>query len=125
MTSPRTYAPVMTAYQALRELYRHAGTHFQESLIDKFVEAIGIFPVGAMVELSSGEVAVVVRHNRQRRLEPCVLVLTDRDRKPLDSPFEIDLLTQAHLSVEHKLNRIARALQPGEFEFDLSELYLR
>ena len=125
MTSPRTYAPVMTAYQALRELYRQAGTHFQESLIDRFVEAIGIFPVGAMVELSSGEVAVVVRHNRQRRLEPCVLVLTGKDRQLLDSPFEIDLLTQAHLSVDHKLARIARALQPGEFDFDLSELYLR
>jgi HD-GYP domain-containing protein (c-di-GMP phosphodiesterase class II) len=124
MTSPRAYAPSLTAYQAMRELYRQAGTHHQESLVDKFVQAVGIFPVGAMVELSGGELAVVVRHNRHRRLEPCVLVLTDGNRRRLDSPFEIDLLTQAQLSVEHKLTRIARAVPPGEFDLDVSGLYL-
>lgn len=124
MTSPRPYAPSLTAYHAMRELYRQAGTHYQESLVDKFVQAVGIFPVGAMVELSGGEIAVVVRHNRHRRLEPCVLVLTDSNRQRLASPFEMDLLTQQQLSVEHKLTRIARAVPPGEFDLDLSGLYL-
>jgi HD-GYP domain-containing protein (c-di-GMP phosphodiesterase class II) len=124
MTSPRTYAPPLTAYQAMRELYRQAGTHYQESLVDKFVQAVGIFPVGAMVELSGGEIAVVVRHNQHRRLEPCVLVLTDGNRNRLNSPLEIDLLTQAQLSVEHKLTRIARAVPPGELDLDVSGLYL-
>ncbi len=124
MTSPRTYAPVMTAYQAMRELYRQTGSHFQESLVDKFVQAVGMFPVGSVVQLSGGEIAAVVRHNRHRRLEPCVLVLTDKDRQVLDSPFEMDLLTQGQLSVEQKRSRIARALAPGEFDIDLSSFYL-
>jgi HD-GYP domain-containing protein (c-di-GMP phosphodiesterase class II) len=124
MTSERPYAPVLTAYQAMQELYRRSGAFYQESLVDKFVEAVGVFPIGSLVELSSGEIAVVVRHNRQRRLEPCVLVLTDRKRAPLDIPIEIDLLSQHQLSVEHKLIRLARALQPGEVDFDLGALYL-
>jgi hypothetical protein len=124
MTSPRAYASSVTAYQAMRELYRLAGTHYQESLVDKFVQALGTFPVGTMVELSGGEIAVVVRHNRQRRLEPWVLVLTNSYRKPLDAPYEIDLLTQGQLSVEHKPTRIARAVPPGEFNLDVSEFYL-
>lgn len=124
MTSVRPYAPVLTAYQAMQELYRRSGTFYQESLVDKFVEAVGVFPIGSLVELSSGEVAVIVRHNRQRRLEPCVLVITDRHRVPLDAPFEIDLLSQRQLSVEHKLVRLARALPHGEVDFDLGALYL-
>ncbi len=124
MTSPRAYAPSLTAYQAMRELYRHAGTHFQESLIDKFVQAVGIFPVGSIVELSGGELAVVVRQNQQRRLEPCVLVLTDGERRRLEAPQEIDLLTQSQLSIEHKLTRISRSVPPGEVHLDLSQLYL-
>jgi len=124
MTSPRPYAPSLTAYQAMRQLYRQAGTHYQESLIDKFVQAVGIFPVGSLVELTSGEIAVVVKHNRHRRLEPCVLVLTDSSRKPIESPFEIDLLTQSQLSIEHKLTRISRAVPPGEFDLDISGFYL-
>lgn len=124
MTSPRAYAPSLTAYQTMRELYRQAGTHYQESLVEKFVQAVGIFPVGTLVELSGGEIAVVVRHNRHRRLEPCVLVLTDPDRVALDMPYEVDLLTQAQLSVQHKLTRIARAVAPGEFNLDTSGLYI-
>jgi HD-GYP domain-containing protein (c-di-GMP phosphodiesterase class II) len=124
MTSPRAYAPSLTAYQAMRELYRQAGSHYQESLVDKFVQAVGIFPVGSLVELSGGEIAVVVRHNRYRRLEPCVLVLTDDTRQQLDMPYEIDLLTQAQLSVEHKLTRIGRAIAPGECDLDTAGLYI-
>jgi len=124
MTSPRAYAPSLTAYQAMRELYRQTGTHYQESLVDKFVQAVGIFPVGSVVELSGGEIAVVVRQNRHRRLEPCVLVLTDDCRRQLDMPYEIDLLTQAQLSVEHKLTRIARAIAPAEFDLDVTGLYI-
>jgi HD-GYP domain-containing protein (c-di-GMP phosphodiesterase class II) len=124
MTSERPYAPVMTAYQAMQELYRRAGGFYQESLVDKFVEAVGVFPIGSLVELSSGEIAVVVRHNRQRRLEPFVLIVTDRNRKPLESPLEVDLLTQRQLSVEHRLLRLSRALPPGELDLDLGRLYL-
>jgi HD-GYP domain-containing protein (c-di-GMP phosphodiesterase class II) len=124
MTSERPYAPVLTAYQAMQELYRRTGTFYQESLVDKFVEAVGVFPIGSLVELSSGEIAVVVRHNRQRRLEPCVLVITDRTRALLETPFEIDLLSQRQLSVEHKLTRLARALPASEVDFDLGALYL-
>lgn len=124
MTMPRTYGPSLTSYQAMRELYRQAGTHYQESLVDKFVQAVGIFPVGSMVELTGGEIAVVVRHNQHRRLEPCVLVLTDVNRNRLKSPIEIDLLTQKQLSIEHKLTRIARAVPHGELDLDVSGLYL-
>ncbi len=124
MTSPRAYAPSLTAYQAMREMYRQAGTHYQESLVDKFVQAVGIFPVGTMVELSGGEIAVVVRHNRQRRLEPWVLILTDAARTPLQMPFELDLMTQGQRSVGDRLVRIARAAAPGEIDLDLSGLYL-
>jgi len=45
-----------------------------------------------MVELSSGDVAIVVAHNRVRRLKPRVLLVTGPDKTPLSRPTSLDLL---------------------------------
>ncbi len=67
-------------------MYHWAGTSFHEALVEQFVQSVGVFPVGTLVELSSGEVAVVVAQNRVRRLEPKVLMLTWPDKRPLSNP---------------------------------------
>jgi HD-GYP domain-containing protein (c-di-GMP phosphodiesterase class II) len=124
MTSPRPYAQPMSAYQAMRTLFSLSGRCFQESLVEKFVQAVGIFPTGALVELNTGEIAVVIRHNRERRLEPRVLVLTGVDRKPLAAPQELDLMMQKQLALEHGWRRIRQGLPVGAYGLDVSQFYL-
>jgi HD-GYP domain-containing protein (c-di-GMP phosphodiesterase class II) len=123
MTSPRTYAATMAPFEAMKTLYAEANTKFHAPLVEQFVQAVGIFPTGAVVELSTGEVAVVVCHNRVRRLEPRVLVVTDAARKQLSMPFELDLMTQAHGPVGSKPIRIDRGLAEGAYGLNLSALY--
>ncbi len=94
LTSPRSYDQTVSPSDALSTLYDAAGEYFHGPLIERFVQAIGAFPVGSLVELSTGEVAVVVRHNRVRRLQPAVLVVTDGEKRRLDQPQQLDLLYQ-------------------------------
>ena len=75
LITARPYAKASAPQDALMNLYEWSGTSFHEPLVEQFVQAIGVFPVGSLVELSSGEVAVVIAHNRVRRLEPRMLVL--------------------------------------------------
>jgi HD-GYP domain-containing protein (c-di-GMP phosphodiesterase class II) len=91
MIAQRPYASAASVQDALISLFERSGTSFSAALVEQFVQAIGVFPVGSLVELSNGEVAVVVAHNRVRRLEPRVLVLTWPNKTPLGIPIERDL----------------------------------
>lgn len=122
LVTSRPYANAQAPQDALLNLYHWAGTSFHEALVEQFVQAIGVFPVGSMVELSSGELAVVIAQNRVRRLEPKVLLLTWPDKRPLASPIEKDLF-QAEPDENGKRLRIARGLPSGAFGLKLRDYY--
>lgn len=124
LITSRAYANACAPQDALMNLYEWAGTSFHEPLVEQFVQAIGIFPVGSFVELSNGEVAAVLAHNRVRRLEPRVLVLTAPDKCPLAAPFERDLLHRPK-AVDGGRVRIVRGLAAGAYGLRLHDYYGR
>ena len=126
LITPRPYAKASAPQDALMNLYEWSGTSFHEPLVEQFVQAIGVFPVGSLVDLSSGEVAVVIAHNRVRRLEPRVLVLSEPDKTPLEVPIERDLYQESKDSRgrQKKSLRIVRGLPAGTHGFKLQDYYL-
>jgi HD-GYP domain-containing protein (c-di-GMP phosphodiesterase class II) len=122
LSTPRAYANPLAAQDALMSLYQWADTSFHGPLVEQFVQAIGVFPVGTLVELSSGEVAVVVAHNRVRRLEPRVLLLTWPDKRALRTPIEVDLLNRTRDPGEKPL-RVVRGLPSGAYGLRLRDYY--
>lgn len=70
--------------QAAKILYNEKGKAFQEELVVEFIEAIGLYPLGTIVKLSSGETAMVVKQNPDRKLKPEVLLLKDQDGRALE-----------------------------------------
>jgi HD-GYP domain-containing protein (c-di-GMP phosphodiesterase class II) len=123
LITPRAYANAAAPQEALMNLYEWSGTSFHEPMVEQFVQAIGVFPVGSMIELTSGEIAVVVAHNRTRRLEPKVLILSNPDKSPLPQPVERDLLKEAKVKGSNSF-RIARGLPAGAYGFKLRDYYL-
>ena len=121
MTTPRPYANSSSPQEALLKLYEWGGSSFSTALIEQFVQAIGVFPVGSPVELSNGEIAVVVTHNRVRRLAPRVLVVTRPDKSPLDTPFERDLCDLAN-SARHRV-QITKCLRMNAFSLKIRDHY--
>ena len=122
LTNQRTYAQPIPVYEALQHICNFKPGLYQASMVEQFIQAIGVFPVGSMVELSSGEVAVVISHSKVRRLKPRVLVISDADKLPLQQPFTLDLL-KLHDANENPLF-IRRGLPSGEFGLDAREYYL-
>lgn len=115
LVSPRPYADALAPQDAMMSLYEWAGSSFDEALVEQFVQAIGIFPVGSLVELSSGEIAMVIGHNRVHRLEPRVAIVSDASRAPLQRPVVRELPSLRRGSPQGAL-RIARGLPIGAFE---------
>jgi len=122
LTSPRPYAETLPVSEAMMRLYDWSGELFAPPLVEKLVQAIGVFPVGSLVELSSGEVAVVIRHNKVRRLQPTVLVIADLEKRPLRHFQTLDLLTAG--DGRGAGIRVRRGLPTGAYGLDTNACYL-
>lgn len=123
MTRERPYGEAASSQSALDAVRAQRGTCFSESTVDQFVQCIGLYPVGTLVELNSGEVAVVVAQNRIRRLKPRVMILLGPDKKPNPYPHTLDLLYDLP-SATGEPYAIIRALPPGAYGVEPSEFYL-
>lgn len=62
---------------AIRELYRQRGVLFDSSLVNEFIQAIGLYPSGSIVRLNGDRTAIVVSQETNARLKPTVLVVED------------------------------------------------
>ncbi len=85
MTSVRSYSKAMRSDAAIREIYSWRNKLFQDEIVEYFIQAIGIYPAGTVVELSNGEVGIIVTQNELRRLRPKVLIVLDSAKKPVFS----------------------------------------
>ncbi len=121
LTSPRPGIKALTSTKAVSCLYEQRDKAFQASLIEQFIQSIGVYPTGTPVELSSGEVAVVVAQNTKRRLRPEIMLVLDRNKQPLVQPRIVDLLEKTQ-DVDGKPLTIEGALEASNCGFDLGAL---
>ena len=83
MTSYRPYAEQRTVFEATKVLYRGRGTEFDAVMVDQFIEMIGVYPIGTIVELTSGEVGVVIGQNNDASLLPKLSVIRDQNKNEM------------------------------------------
>ncbi|HJV27068.1 MAG TPA: HD domain-containing phosphohydrolase [Aromatoleum sp.] len=123
MTSKRAYDEPLSTQRALESLIRQRDVKFSAAVVDAFIQCVGLYPAGTLVELNSGEIAVVISQNRVRRLLPRVLVLLGPDKTPNLHPPVLDLL-YAPARPDGEPYRVVRALPSGAFDIDPTEFYL-
>jgi putative nucleotidyltransferase with HDIG domain len=91
ITSDRVYHKGMPPTEALRKLFEWSKFHFNPELVHAFAKVVGIYPVGALVRLESGRLAVVVEHRESNVLHPLVRVMFDGKRNYYLKPEDVDL----------------------------------
>jgi hypothetical protein len=124
MTSARPWAPAKSPYDAIRELNSLAGTRFQKEMVEQFVQAMGMFPTGSVVELNTGEIGIVVEQNRVRRLRPKIMILLDPDKKPLAHFKTADLRQCPSDQGDPSACWIVRGHEPGAFGIDPKNYFI-
>ena len=87
MISYRPYAQQRTVFEASKVLYRGRNSEFDAELVDQLIAMLGVYPIGTIVELTSGEIAVVIGQNNDSRLLPKVAVVCDRNKSPVKETF--------------------------------------
>jgi len=135
MISDRPYRAGISRHQALRQIYAGRDTLFQSELVEQFQVCLGVYPTGSLVELSTGEVAVVMAQNQVRRLRPRVVIVTDREKQPVHDFRELDLMNQGDVVKPPKdksrlsgtvtrVIDIVRSLAAGDYGINAAELFL-
>jgi HD-GYP domain-containing protein (c-di-GMP phosphodiesterase class II) len=120
----RPYAAPISPFDAVRELLKRAGNEFQREMVDRFIQAVGVFPDGALVELSTGEVGIVVDQNPLRRLRPKVMIVLGPDKRPKDKLVTIDLRDCPAEPKEKNAVWIDKGLESGAYGLDAADYYL-
>lgn len=123
MTRSRAYGPAISSQKALEGLIRMRGSKFREPLVDQFIQCIGLYPIGSLVELNSGEVGVVIQQNQIRRLKPRLLIVLGPDKQIDRHPITLDLMTDPPNPTGEPY-RILRALPVNAYGIDPAEFYL-
>jgi len=81
LTSDKPNKKGMTHYDAMTIILERVGTHFDETLVNSFNQCIGTYPVGSIVEMNTGAIAMVVEANPEQKLRPKVVLLTTPDKE--------------------------------------------
>ncbi|QLI81031.1 HD-GYP domain-containing protein [Chitinibacter fontanus] len=121
LTSERNYSDAKPAHEALQLLYKWSEKYFHPALIEQFAQCVGIFHVGTLVELSTGEVGIVIGQNRVRRLKPKLMIILGSDKQPYAKPHTLDLITNPTapnglpISLRRELSRGAYNIDPREY----------
>jgi len=114
MRSQRVYQPAFPTDRILAVLQRNDGKQFDQNLVRRFVQLVGIYPVGNIVRLYNGEIAVVMKAHAPDPYRPCVRILMTADEMPLANPIEVNLWEMA----EEQDNAIQAPLDPAEYGID-------
>lgn len=122
ITTHKSYAKGMYHQQALDEIHLLSGQKFSAQLVDQLVQFMGMYPVSSLVELNTGEVAVVVQQNQVRRLLPRILILLTPDKKRYDAPVVLNLLNGPN-TPSGQPYKIRRSLPPDSFGLNPSDFF--
>lgn len=112
MVSRRNGRPAMLPHEAIRQLFL-AGEHgqFEKSLVESVIRSIGVYPVGSLVQLNTGEQAVVVGVNPAQRLKPLVKITGGPQGESYTDPISLDLAAQTQ---DRGVRSILRVLDPAQ-----------
>lgn len=104
LTAERCYHRAMPAAAALRKLYEWSNHHFRPALVKDFMRCVGIYPVGTLVKLSSGRLAVVFEPTLDKPLLPKVNAFFNCKSNLYIKPEIVDLARPPFLDVEKILS---------------------
>ena len=77
--------------EAISRLYHMRGHEFDSKLVESFIQVLGLFPPGTLIELNTKELAIVTGADRDRRMQPQIMVVTDAKRRLRKKPAFLDI----------------------------------
>ena len=118
MRSQRAYQQSFPSERILAVLQRNDGKQFDQNLVRRFVQLLGIYPVGNLVKLDTGEVAIVLQVHAPDPYRPKVRVLFAADGGRLELPRDINLWETEQDARDDRATSVIAPLDPADYGID-------
>ncbi|MFQ5455683.1 MAG: HD-GYP domain-containing protein [Nitrospirota bacterium] len=116
VTTERTYQRAKLPYEGLRILYKLKGA-FPDDLLEKFIQCMGIFPVGSLVELDTGDIGIVIAVNHKELLQPRVKLIFNRKMIRYQKTIIVDLSEKKSDGSDYQI-KVVNTLNPRDMGID-------
>ena len=115
LTANRVYKKGFThnkSFSILRELAK--SNHLDATLVDQFIQCVGIFPIGSLVQLESKKLAIVEQRNDNSPIKPKVRTFYSVELHQYLDTQEIDLTDTDDF--------IVKSVRAEEFDLDMKTI---
>jgi HD-GYP domain-containing protein (c-di-GMP phosphodiesterase class II) len=124
ITSKRVYHDETPPFNALSDIYKQREKDFDSGLVEQFIKCLGIYPIGSLVELNTGQVGVVVFFSEKNHLSPTVMLILDEQKIPYNQYRYVNLGSTVWEKHNEK-PEIKRIADPAEFNIDLPDIIFK
>jgi putative nucleotidyltransferase with HDIG domain len=118
MRSQRKYQEAFPSERIVAVLQRNDGKQFDQHLVRRFVQLLGIYPVGNLVRLNTGEIAIVLQVHAPDPYRPKVRVIFAADGTRLELPRDINLWEADAAANGNRAFSVTAPLNPAEYGID-------
>ncbi len=119
MITSTPFRKAISEHKALQNIYNSRDKSFQQKLVERFMQCMGVYPTGSLVELSSGAVGAILSQNAQQKLKPKVLLLLDENKQPYEKRKVFDLTRQDEMPLH-----IVKSLENKTYGVDIKQIRL-
>jgi len=122
ITTKRVYRPkTFTPEEALKLMQKNCAEEFEPLLFKAFVQMMGVYPVGTLAAMNSGEVGIVVENNPLAAFayRPMVKLISDPMGRKIDGPI-IDVAEQDPQTKKFK-RTIVKVLDPEKYNLKVTD----
>jgi len=117
ITADRCYHKGTPPTIALKRMLEWTGSHLDKDLLHIFIKAMGVYPVGSVVELSNDRLAIVCEINESDQKSPIVKVIYNTQHKRY---VKIELLD---LSKKKEVT-IVKPIDPGNYGIQVNDFLI-
>jgi len=119
ITSHRCYKDATPSIKAFEILFRECDKGYEKSLVETFIKMMGVYAPGCIVEMTNGEVGIVISTNKEERLLPTVLLLRTRNNPQIKQRL-INMAADA-TDARNKVYVVKDAYIDGTFDIHLKD----
>ncbi|MBI5375472.1 MAG: HD-GYP domain-containing protein [Candidatus Schekmanbacteria bacterium] len=117
LTSDKPYKKSILPFEALKKLYEWKDDHFNPSLVEHFIKALGIYPIGSLVKLNNRYMGIVISNKKTPLLQPEILLVSDNNNRFLSNKKIINREEQANDQPDNW--EISEVLNPNDYGIDI------
>jgi HD-GYP domain-containing protein (c-di-GMP phosphodiesterase class II) len=120
ITSDRVYKKALSPYEGMQKIYEWAKIDFNQTLVERFIQCVGIYPIGTFALLDTGEMGVVSSINHEKLLRPNIHLIYQNFKNRYPQPMVVDLMEKSGDSQEFK-RTIITPLDPTPWNIQVDD----